>query len=184
MSSNAISRASVRSRFARPRNSSRSPSGFAWAFAPDIPMTGRALSLPRLSAPRRHPALARQAPVLAVLIPLIASWYVAAVLMNIGLVRDAFEREEAPYAIGDLISASLAAERPRLPAPHQIAAAFADGMFGYPVTSGRSLVFHSAVTLLATVVGFLLGALFGVILATLIVHLPTLQKSLMPWIIC
>jgi len=147
-------------------------------------MTGRALSLPRLSAPRRHPALARLAPVLAVLIALIASWYVAAVLMNIGLVRDAFEREEAPYAIGDLISASLAAERPRLPAPHQIAAAFADGMFGYPVTSGRSLVFHSAVTLLATVVGFLLGALFGVILATLIVHLPTLQKSLMPWIIC
>jgi NitT/TauT family transport system permease protein len=109
---------------------------------------------------------------------------VAAVLMNVALVRDAFEREETRYTVGDLIATSLKFERPRLPALHQILATFTDDVFGYPVTSARSLVYHSWVTLSATVVGFLLGAVAGVILATLIVHLRTLQKSLLPWIIC
>jgi len=104
--------------------------------------------------------------------------------MNIGLVRDAFEREETGYTTGDLLSGSLAAERPRLPAPHQILATFADDIFGYPLTSGRSLVYHSAVTLSETVLGFALGVVFGIVLATLIVHMRALQKSLLPWIIC
>ena len=119
-----------------------------------------------------------------VVLALIAIWYCAAVLMNIGLVRDAFEREETGYTTGDLLSGSLAAERPRLPAPHQILATFADDIFGYPLTSGRSLVYHSAVTLSETVLGFALGVVFGIVLATLIVHMRALQKSLLPWIIC
>jgi NitT/TauT family transport system permease protein len=147
-------------------------------------MTSSALTSPYAAAPRWHCAIARKAPVLVVVLGLIAIWYVAAVLMNVGLVRDAFEREEARYTTGDLVSGSLEAERPRLPAPHQILRTFTDDVFGYPVTSARSLVYHSSVTLSATVVGFLLGAVFGVILATLIVHLRTLQKSLLPWIIC
>ena len=119
-----------------------------------------------------------------VVLALIAIWYCAAVLMNIGLVRDAFEREETGYTTGDLLSGSLAAERPRLPAPHQILRTFADDIFGYPLTSGRSLVYHSAVTLSETVLGFALGVVFGIVLATLIVHMRALQKSLLPWIIC
>jgi NitT/TauT family transport system permease protein len=145
-------------------------------------MTSSAPSPARPAA--RQSALARQAPVLVVVLALLAIWYCAAVLMNIGLVRDAFEREETGYTTGDLLSGSLAAERPRLPAPHQILATFADDIFGYPPTSGRSLVYHSAVTLSATVLGFALGVVFGVVLATLIVHLRALQKSLLPWIIC
>ncbi len=39
-------------------------------------------------------------------------------------------------------------------------------------------------TLSATVVGFAIGALFGILLAVLIVHLRTLEKSLLPWVIC
>jgi NitT/TauT family transport system permease protein len=147
-------------------------------------MTSSALYLPYSAAPKRQSAIARQAPVLVVVLVLIAIWYVAAVLMNVGLVRDAFEREETRYTIGDLISGSLGAERPLLPAPHQILQTFTDDVFGYPVTSPRSLVYHSSVTLAATFVGFLLGTVFGVILAMLIVHLRTLQKSLLPWIIC
>ena len=119
-----------------------------------------------------------------VVLALVAIWYCAAVLMNIGLARDAFEREETGYTTGDLLSGSLAAERPRLPAPHQILATFADDIFGYPLTSGRSLVYHSAVTLSETVLGFALGVVFGIVLATLIVHMRALQKSLLPWIIC
>ena len=147
-------------------------------------MTSSALYLPNSAAPRLHSAIVRQAPVIVTVLVLIAIWYVAAVLMNVALVRDAFEREETRYTIGDLIATSLKSERPRLPAPHQILATFTDDVFGYPVTSARSLVYHSGVTLSATVVGFLLGAVAGVILATLIVHLRTLQKSLLPWIIC
>ena len=145
-------------------------------------MTSSAPSLAHPAA--RQSALARQAPVLVVVLALIAIWYCAAVLMNIGLARDAFEREETGYTTGDLLSGSLAAERPRLPAPHQILATFADDIFGYPLTSGRSLVYHSAVTLSETVLGFALGVVFGIVLATLIVHMRALQKSLLPWIIC
>ena len=57
-------------------------------------------------------------------------------------------------------------------------------MFGYPPTSPRSLVYHSWVTLSATLLGFVLGALFGILLAVMIVHARVLEKSLLPWIIC
>jgi len=57
-------------------------------------------------------------------------------------------------------------------------------VFGYPRTAPRSLIYHSAVTLSATLAGFVLGALLGVALALLIVHSAVLERSLMPWIIC
>ena len=147
-------------------------------------MTNSTLALPRPAALWRHPALAGRAPVLAIVAGLIVVWYVAAVLMNIGMVRNAFERNEVHYTVGELIAGTMDAERPLLPAPHQIVATFADDVFGYPVYSPRSLVYHSWVTLSATFVGFLLGTCFGIVLAVLIVHLRTLQKSLLPWIIC
>ena len=131
-----------------------------------------------------HPALGRYAPVFMVVLALIAIWYVAAVLMNMSMVRDAFERDGTAYSTADLIAGTMDAERPLLPAPHQIVGTFADDVFGWPVTSPRSLVYHSWVTLSATFLGFLLGAAFGIFLAILIVHARTLQKSLLPWIIC
>ena len=121
---------------------------------------------------------------LTIVLALIAIWYVAAVLMNMRLIRDAFEREETPYTVGELISGTMSAERPLLPAPHQIIEVFADSVFGYPVTSPRSLVYHAWVTLTATFIGFLIGSVFGIVLAVMIVQLRTLQKSLLPWIIC
>ena len=39
-------------------------------------------------------------------------------------------------------------------------------------------------TLSATLVGFVIGALFGILLAVSIVHVRTLEKSLLPWVIC
>jgi NitT/TauT family transport system permease protein len=122
--------------------------------------------------------------VVVIVAAIIAIWYVAAILMNMNIVRDGFERDEIHYTTGDLIAGTLDAERPLLPAPHQIIETFSDDVFGWPITSPRSLVYHSWVTLSATFVGFLLGASFGVILAVLIVHARTLEKSLLPWIIC
>jgi len=145
-------------------------------------LSHEALSPPR--AVRWHPWIAERAPVLVIVLALIVIWYVAAVLMNVSLVRDAFEREETAYGISDLIVGSLNAERPLVAAPHQILLQFADSVFGYPPDSPRSLVYHSWVTLSATLVGFALGAVFGILLAVLIVHARSLERSLLPWIIC
>jgi NitT/TauT family transport system permease protein len=149
-------------------------------------MTSSAVALagPRVGALRQHPVFMRYAPIVTVVLALIAIWYIAAVLMNLSLVRDGFEREEAPYTISDLIDGTMNAERPLLPAPHQVVGAFIDSVFDYAPTAPRSLVYHSAVTLSATLLGFLLGALLGIGLALMIVHSRVLEKSLLPWIIC
>jgi NitT/TauT family transport system permease protein len=149
-------------------------------------MTSSSLALP-LQAPRRlagHPLVQRYAPVVTMVLALMVIWYIAAVAMNWRLVRDGFEREETPYTITDVLSGTMSAERPLLPAPHQIVSTFVDGVFGYPPLAPRSLVFHSLVTLSATLIGFLMGAAFGTLLALLIVHSRVLERSLLPWIIC
>jgi NitT/TauT family transport system permease protein len=149
-------------------------------------MTSKALAaaVPGAGALRRYPLVERHAPVVAIVLALIAIWYIGAVLMNLSLVRDGFEREETPYTASELIVGTMSAERPLLPAPHQVIAAFADSVFGYAPTAPRSLVFHSMVTLSATLLGFFLGTMLGIGLALMIVHNRVLEKSLLPWIIC
>jgi NitT/TauT family transport system permease protein len=149
-------------------------------------MTSDTIALPAsgIGTLWRHPLVVRYAPIVSIVLALIAIWYVAAVLMNLSLVRDAFEREETPYTASELIAGTMSAERPLLPAPHQVITAFVDSVFGYAPTAPRSLVYHSTVTLSATLLGFALGALFGIGLALMIVHSRVLEKSLLPWIIC
>ncbi len=147
-------------------------------------LTGRALHAP---APRRFrwPRwIADRAPVLTIVLVLIVVWYVAAILMNMTLVRGAFERNDTAYSLMDLIAGTLDAERPLVAAPHQVVLTFIDLVFDYPPDSPRSLLYHSWVTLSATFVGFVLGTAFGILLAVLIVHVRVLEKSLLPWIIC
>jgi NitT/TauT family transport system permease protein len=123
-------------------------------------------------------------PIATVVGALAVIWYVAAFFMNAPLVRDAFDRAGTRYGFFELLAGTMGAERPVLPAPHQVVGGFIDSTFGYPPDSPRSLVFHAGVTLSATVLGFVLGSLLGIVLAVLIVHLRSLEKSLMPWIIC
>jgi NitT/TauT family transport system permease protein len=151
-----------------------------------MPMTNSSV-FPGVRRPaewRRRVLTDRYAPVAVIVLGLIVVWYIGAVLMNLSLVRGGFEREETPYTISDLLSGTMTAERPLLPAPHQVIAAFADSVFGYAPTAPRSLVFHSAVTLSATLLGFALGGLLGIGLALSIVHSRVMEKSLLPWIIC
>ena len=70
-----------------------------------------------------------------------------------------------------------------LPAPHQILVEIKKTVIDTPVTSRRSLVNHAWVTLSSTLAGFAMGAALGIVLAILIVHVRTLERSLMPWII-
>jgi len=145
-------------------------------------MTSSALALPHAAALPRF--VADRGPILAVVGILFVLWYLAAILMNAPLVRDAFEREEAKYTVGDLIAGTLEAERPVVPAPHQVVLELVDSIFGYPLDSPRNLAYHAWVTISATLVGFALGSVFGILLAISIVHVRTLEKSLLPWIIC
>lgn len=131
-----------------------------------------------------HPLMVRYAPLATMVLVLMAVWYVAAVAMNLSLVRGAFEREETNYTTIELLAGTMSAERPLLPAPHQVVEAFADSVFGYPPLAPRSLIYHSLVTLSATALGFLLGTILGIVLALMIVHSRVLERSLLPWIIC
>jgi len=143
-----------------------------------------ALSLRAPPARARHVLIARYAPLATMVVLIVAIWYVATVAMNWTLVRDGLEREETPYTLSDVLAGTMDAERPLLPAPHQLAAAVTDSVFGYPPLAPRSLVYHAIVTLQATLLGFLIGSLFGVALALMIVHSRVLERSLLPWIIC
>ncbi len=122
-------------------------------------------------------------PVLVVVMAIVAVWYVAAVLMNAPFQRDRFARAGTDYSTAALIAATWAQERPVLPAPHQVAVEIWKTTAQKKITSKRSLVFHSWVTLSSTLLGFVIGTGLGIVLAVAIVHSRTLDKSLMPWII-
>ena len=70
-----------------------------------------------------------------------------------------------------------------LPSPHQVLIEFWNTTANVAVTSKTSLVYHSWVTLSATLLGFGIGTVFGILLAVLIVHNDASDRSLMPWII-
>jgi NitT/TauT family transport system permease protein len=122
-------------------------------------------------------------PVLVVCLAILALWYIGAFLLNAPFARENLARTGAPYSTADLVAATMAADRPVLPAPHQVAQEIWKTTFGVKPSSKRSLVFHSWVTLSSTLLGFAFGTALGIALAVAIVHSRTLDRSLMPWII-
>ncbi|HEY1413516.1 MAG TPA: hypothetical protein VGF36_15325, partial [Rhodopila sp.] len=120
------------------------------------------------------PAWLRQAAAIAVILCIVlAAWSVAATLLN-GPADD-----PAP----GWLPANWWNDRPVLPAPPQVAIATWNGLFGYPVSSPRSLIFHAGVTLEAALAGFALAIVIGIALATAIVHSKLLERGLLPWVI-
>jgi NitT/TauT family transport system permease protein len=126
-------------------------------------------------------------PVLVITALIMAAWYAACLPMNNDLPQLA-----RVTGLAERYQVSWALERPVLPAPHQIVAELynstvgtrlfrqtADGM----VLNPRNLVFHAWITLSATLLGFAMGSLLGIVIAIGIVHSRTLSKSLMPWVI-
>ncbi|MEN3386234.1 MAG: NitT/TauT family transport system permease protein [Hyphomicrobiales bacterium] len=122
--------------------------------------------------------LARIVPVAVVLAALLIVWYAAALPMNSGL-----PSFPAGGTLTERLIAAWALDRPVLPAPHQVVAALWAATVETPVSSPRSLVFHGAITLSSTLLGFAFGAVLGMALAIGIVHVRTLEKSLLPWLI-
>lgn len=125
----------------------------------------------------------RAAPLATVLLAILVLWYAGAILLNAPQVIELKFRDRPDWTARELVEATWSMERPVLPAPHQVAVDFHESVFGRPVTSRRSLVYHAGVTASATLVGFLLGIVLGIALAVGIVHVRTLDRSLMPWVI-
>ncbi|WP_244294025.1 ABC transporter permease [Pannonibacter carbonis] len=123
-------------------------------------------------------------PVLVVVLGLIAIWYVATVALNAPFQRDIYARAgQTDVPFSQMVADTLAQERPVLPSPHQVAIEIWDTTVNKKVTSNRSLIYHTGITLSSTLTGFVMGTLLGIGLAILVVHSRVLDKSLMPWVI-
>ncbi len=154
------------------------PIACATACALAIPMTIDLAHRPAdslVSQLRRGSAL----PVLTVVLAIVLLWYAAAVWLNAPFVAGA----DPSLSFRDLAWASWSSERPVLPAPHQIIVELWKTVVATAVTSKRSLLYHSWVTLSSSLLGFVIGSGLGILLAVSIVHVKSLEKSLLPWII-
>ena len=123
------------------------------------------------------------AAITAVVAFIVVIWYCAAVYLNSDVLIDKYERQKTEWNFQLLVSDSWSMGRPVLPAPHQIMKDMNKSLFEYKITSKRSLVYHGGVTISSTLVGFVMGGVLGILLAIGIVHVPTLNKSVLPWII-
>jgi len=119
-------------------------------------------------------------PILTVLIALVVIWYAGAFFMNKTWTLD---RADGPVPFLTLVQDTMSQKRPRLPAPHQVAAELYDTVIDKKVTSKRSLVYHGLITLWSTLAGFALGTTLGILMAVGIVYSRVMQMSLMPWAI-
>jgi NitT/TauT family transport system permease protein len=122
-------------------------------------------------------------PLTLICLVIVAVWYGAAVRMNAPFLLDQYQRQGETWTFGRLVRDAWAQERPVLPAPHQIVLEIKNTTVDKKITSKRSLVFHAWVTLSSTLLGFLMGTVLGIALAVGIVHVRTLDLSLLPWII-
>lgn len=127
--------------------------------------------------------MSRLLPILTVLGAIVVLWYGAAYMLNRQWTYDQAARAGADLTFVDVLNDTMVQERPVLPAPHQVAVGLWQGVAGQAITSKRSLVFHGWVTFSATMAGFGLGTLAGLLLAVGIVHARAMDMSVMPWAI-
>jgi NitT/TauT family transport system permease protein len=135
--------------------------------------------------------------VTTILLVIILIWYIGAIFLNTNAQRLADERDNRTPTTLEFIESTWSQPKPRLPAPHQVAieiwnttGKIALASKGTPwervvktVTNRQSLFYHGWVTLSATLLGFAMGTILGIGLAILVVHVASLDKSLMPWIV-
>ncbi len=133
-------------------------------------------------------------PILTVTAALIALWYAAVIPMNAQWTRDQAARAGAEVSFSALVADTMAQDRPRLPAPHQVAAELWNttvveeltgrrGFWNTGSLSNRSLIYHGWITLSATLLGFAIGSALGIALAVGIVYNRAMDASVMPWAI-
>lgn len=127
--------------------------------------------------------LKAKGPILVIGLVIVLAWYGGAIGLNAPQAIEGFARAGRTWNTLDLVQQTFAMKRPVLPTPDQVFSDLIDSLFHYPPTSIHNLLYHAAVTASAALVGFLMGLVFGAVLAIGIVHLKTLESSLMPWVI-
>ena len=121
--------------------------------------------------------------IMTVVALLVVLWYGFTIYLNAPWQIDSYEKAGQEWSLGDLARDTMAQERPVLPAAHQVFAEIWATTVEKRITSKRSLVYHGWITISATLIGFVLGTLFGIGLAVVIVYNEAMNRSLMPWII-
>jgi NitT/TauT family transport system permease protein len=121
--------------------------------------------------------------VTVVILAIIAIWYVGAFALDAPFQHDLDQRANVTRTPTEFIAAVYSQPKPTLPAPHQVAVDTFRTVFLANPTKPSSLVYHAWVTLASTLAGFISGTLLGILLAVGIVHVRSLDKSLMPWVI-
>ena len=122
-------------------------------------------------------------PILTILFLLTVVWYFFTIYLNSAMQIDKYDKHGISWNISKLALDTMSQDRPKLPAPHQIAEEIWKTTVEKKITSKRSLIYHSSITLSSTIVGFMLGTVLGVVLAISIVENRAMESSLMPWII-
>ncbi len=122
-------------------------------------------------------------PVSTMLLAILAIWYAGAVYLNAPWALDQATRDETTLTTSQLVSDTMSQKRPVLPAPHQVAREIWDTTVNKKITSKRSLIYHAWITMSATLVGFLIGAGLGILMAVGIVYSRVMDLSAMPWVI-
>jgi len=126
-------------------------------------------------------------PILTVVFGLFVIWYAGAVYLNSNWAYDKAKRADVELSFGVMVADTMAQEKPRLPAPHQVIAEIWKTT-GAMVQRGRafskrSLIYHGWITLSSTMLGFVFGTGLGILLAVAIVHSRAMDMSVMPWVI-
>ncbi|WP_424991156.1 ABC transporter permease [Fluviibacterium sp. S390] len=122
-------------------------------------------------------------PVLTVVLIILGIWYLAAAWMNATWTLQQAERAEQTLTTVEVLQDTMQQDRPKLPAPHQVAVELWETTAEKKITSKRSLVYHGWITLSATLLGFAIGTGLGILLAVGIVHNRAMDMSVMPWAI-
>ncbi|SIO02608.1 ABC transporter permease [Vannielia litorea] len=129
----------------------------------------------------------RAVPIVTVLLLIAAVWYLGAWRMNAPWALAQAERAGQEMTASELFTATMNQDRPRLPAPHQVAEELwkttGEMALRGRALNKRSLIYHAGITLGATLSGFALGVTLGILGAVAITYSRVVEMSLMPWAI-
>ena len=122
-------------------------------------------------------------PIATISVFIVLIWYTFSIILNSSWALDKADRNNQKLTFSELVYDTWSQKKPKLPAPHQVGHEMWKTIFDKKVTSKRSLVYHGYITLSATLAGFVLGTVLGILLALAIVHDKATDLSVMPWII-
>lgn len=126
-------------------------------------------------------------PILTVVAAIFVLWYAGAVALNAPWAYDKAKRANVEITFSEMVADTMRQKKPKLPAPHQVGKEIWKTT-GEMVAKGRafskrSLIYHSWITLSATLLGFAMGTALGISLSVGIVYNRTMDMSVMPWVI-